>query len=167
MSANLVLKQVNNQIGVFAKIDLKAGQTLLEFTGTKLLNEHIEHDNISPTDYLQIGKDLYLGLSGSFDDVIQHSCSPNSAVQVRAERAFLVALFDIKAGSEITFDYSLTSTQTPDRWLMRCKCNSYTCRKQISGYTFLPDVIKQYYAELDEKMGDPTAPFVPKYIRGK
>jgi len=168
ISPNLIVKQSNvDRAGVFTTVDVKAGQTILEFGGTKLNAQQIQLENVAPDHYLQIGADLYLTLSGSIDDLINHSCSPNSAVNVRAERAFLVAIFDIAADSELTFDYSLTSTERPDQWTMKCKCGSYSCRKQISGYTSLSETVKQYYKQIGSKVGDITAPMIPKYVEGK
>jgi hypothetical protein len=89
--------------------------------------------------YLQIGTKLFLGPSGGIDDHIRHSCNPNCSVQVLGKRAILYSLYVIQDGTEITFDYSTTSTDTPSSWQMDCNCGYIHCRKVISGISSLTE----------------------------
>jgi hypothetical protein len=63
----------------------------------------------------------------------------------------------IKAGTEITFDYSTSSTDSMDEWKMACLCGSINCRKEISGYHYLNDGVKKRYEDIG---------VIPKYLRG-
>jgi hypothetical protein len=64
---------------------------------------------------------------------------------VVGNRAILYSLYQIRAGMELTIDYSVTSTDTLDTWQMNCKCGSGKCRKIISGFQYLPtEVVEDY-----------------------
>jgi hypothetical protein len=68
---------------------------------------------------------------------------------------FLVALRNIEAGEELSYDYSLTSTDTPDSWQMSCGCGHRECRGVISGFGTVPPAVQDAYV----KMGA-----VPSYV---
>ena len=94
---------------------------------------------------LQIGDDLFLSPSGEIDDKFNHSCHPNCTLHIVGNRAFLYSLHLIKKDTEITFDYSTSSTDTYETWKMNCNCGYIKCRKVISGYQYLSDAIKEEY----------------------
>ncbi len=58
-------------------------------------------------------------------------------MRITGNRAILYSRFLITSDSEITFDYSTTSTDTPDTWKMDCQCRSPNCRRIISGFPAL------------------------------
>jgi hypothetical protein len=155
LNTNFVVKDTTRGKGVFAKVDLNANQTVMEFTGP-LLNA-TQVSKMPTTNYLQIGPNTFIGLSGKNDDTVSHSCSPNCAVVIGAERAFLKTLYVIKVDTEITFDYSITSTGIP-AWSMVCRCGTYGCRKKIGGYATLDTKTKEYYKSLG---------VVPKYVENE
>lgn len=130
--------------GVFTQTDIPANIPICEFKGSvytdyQLLNQPNKND------FLQIGPNTYLSPSGNVDDHIRHSCNPNCVIKPAGCRAILYSLHFIKADSEITFDYSTTSTDTLDSWSMKCNCGSYNCRKIISGFHLLnPELQKDY-----------------------
>lgn len=129
--------------GVFTTIDIPANSIILEQRGNLFSKE-----NLKPEDYdysLQIGNNLYIGPSGSVDDYINHSCKPNCYFHIIGNRAILHSLNLIKAGMELTFDYSTTSNEGLDSWSMNCKCNSVNCRKIISGYHLLDKSLRDDY----------------------
>ena len=142
--------------GIFAKGDIQPKSIILEFKGevftTATLPDYFLKHNL----YLQIGTDTFLGASGWVDDIVNHSCNPNSRVHIVGNRAFLISLYLIKSGMEVTFDYSTTSTDTTDIWSMNCRCGVYGCRKVISGYQYLDATTQQKYEALDA---------VPKYVK--
>lgn len=129
--------------GVFTTVDIPAGVPICEMTGN-IQNESELADPNHPA-ILQIGEDIFLSPSGEIDDKFNHSCNPNSTLHVVGKRAFLYSLYLIKKGSEITFDYSTSSTDTYESWKMNCKCGYIKCRKVISGYQYLNDSIKEEY----------------------
>ncbi len=124
--------------GVFACEAIRRGMTLMTFTGPLVDRAAIEpvaaaggHDG-----FLQVGEDRYLGLSGGADDFVNHACDPNAYIQVGDGGVLLIALRNIRAGSEITFDYGVTQVAFPFRFT--CACGSPRCRGEIGNYDEIP-----------------------------
>lgn len=142
----LKTKQTKNSFGLFTEAVIPARTPIIELTGTiwndDTLPEHQDQELI-----LQIGPGVYLGPSGGLDDYINHSCEPNCYINVVGKRAILYSLYLIESNSELTFDYSLSSTDTYDTWTFNCDCGSFKCRKKISGYQYLSDELKEEYVK--------------------
>lgn len=152
---HLKVIETNRGKGIIVTHDIPAETVILEFKGNTFDRESIVHEL---GQVLQIGNDRFLGPSGSVDDYINHSCAPNCGLHIVGPRAFLIAIHQIPAKTEITFDYSTTSNDTQEQWQMECKCGFHKCRKIISGYQYLDKETKERY----EKMG-----IIPKYLIGK
>ena len=131
--------------GLFTEIDIPANRPIIEKTGEVRNKENLE--DINHPAWLQVSNYLFIGPSGGKDDYINHSCDPNCYFYVVGKRAILYSLYDIREGSELTFDYSTTSTKLLDEWQMECKCKSSKCRKMISGYQSLPKELKKEYED--------------------
>lgn len=157
-STFLVKKSDKGNQGLFTTTHFDANQVILTFKSNTILNTEAAK-KLTPTQLnslLQIGKDVYLDLSKDTSYFINHSCNPNSLVKIVSKSAFLISTRAIKPNEELTFDYSLTSTDTPDEWQMKCKCGEWNCRKIISGFNYLSDKDKDKFI----KQG-----IVPKYIK--
>jgi SET domain-containing protein len=77
---------------------------------------------------------------------INHSCSPNVILIKNIE---FVSLKEIGPEEEILIDYA-TVLLDPD-WKMTCNCQSPDCRKEITGFQFMPENFKmKYKAHLPE-----------------
>ncbi len=142
--------------GVFAARPFKAGEVLLSFEGERLPRSRVP-TKLEPEEdhYLQIGENLFLGPSGLIDDFVNHSCDPNCKVTFEYD-VTLVAMRNIAAGEEVTFDYSTTSTDTPETWSLRCRCNGANCRGLVSGFRTLPKEVRDFYI---------TKSAAPLYVR--
>lgn len=106
--------------------------------------------------YIQIGNNKYLGPSGQFDDYINHSCDPNTAVVLNGNWPFLISIKEIKKGDELTYDYSTTIA---DEWYtMNCSCHNLNCRKTIGSFERLPPEFKKKYIALG---------IIPEYLLKK
>lgn len=143
----LKVVDIRNRKGVITQVDIPPGTPICEFLGKVYTDKQLEElkDRIVIDNVLQIGPNQYLGPSGNADDYIAHSCDPNAIVSASGCRAILYSLHYIYAGSEITFDYSTTSTDNPDSWKMNCTCGSFNCRKVISGFYNLPKELQEDY----------------------
>jgi hypothetical protein len=139
----LTVKDCKTGKGVFTSIEIPANVPIFEVTG----NIYAEKDLPDPNHpaLLQVGPDTFIGPSGAFDDYINHSCDPNCSMYVVGNRAIVYSLYVVPAGSELTFDYSTTSTDTHDKWKMDCLCGSHKCRKVISGYHYLDTSLQEEY----------------------
>jgi len=141
-SKYLETKQSKTGFGVFTKTQIPAKAPILEFTGDIIPKEKL---SFNMSQVLQINSDKFLGPSGAVDDYVNHSCEPNCTVYIVGNRAFLYSLYVISAGTELSFDYSTSSTDKIEDWSMQCNCGSYKCRKIISGYQYLDEKLKQEY----------------------
>lgn len=74
---------------------------------------------------------------------INHSCDPNCGI---CDNLQLIALKDIKKGTELFFDYSTTMLE--DYWSMKCECGSEICRKVISDFDKIPFETQEKYIQL-------------------
>lgn len=130
-----------NGKGVFTTVDIPAETPIMEITGDLYTKE-----NMPDSPYLyQISNIWYLGPSGAADDFVNHSCNPNCYLHVVGKRAFLYSLYLIKSDSELTFDYSLSSTESLDTFKLDCNCGDVNCRKIISGFQYLSQQLQEEY----------------------
>lgn len=139
----LKVTESKNGKGVFTDVEIPANTPILEVKGQIYKDKDISH--LDPAYVLQVGYTSYIGPSGGVDDYVNHSCSPNCYLNIVGNRAILYSLYLIPRGAELTFDYSTSSTDTLDVWKMDCKCNSFKCRKVISGFQYLDENLKKEY----------------------
>jgi len=67
---------------------------------------------------------------------VNHSCNPNLYIVDNDEGAFdFVALRDISAGEELSWDYETTEMQLSNPF--KCLCQSENCRGWIRGFAYL------------------------------
>jgi len=139
---NLSLVLTKTGVGVFTNIKIPANSIVLEFGGDL-------HDNkkIPQPEVLQIGPNYYLSPSGNIGDAVRHNCNPNCYLHIVGKRAFLYSTYVIEPNTEITFDYSTSSTDTLDSWTMQCNCGSFNCRKVISGLQYLDPLLQEEYKQ--------------------
>lgn len=125
------------QVGYMFVLDsFKAGEKISDLKG--LVSAEKDRHSI------QVGPERHLGPilddKGNPDTTqcpwmfMNHSCSPNT----RVEGTALIALKDVKAGDELTFDYDANEYELAESFL--CRCGSDCCRGWIRGYKHLsPD----------------------------
>lgn len=71
-----------------------------------------------------------------------HSCNPNCGIKNLRE---IVAMKYIKAGEQITWDYSMTEDPEANDFEMDCVCGEKECRRVIRGYRYLPPIFRDRY----------------------
>lgn len=92
----------------------------------------------------QIGKNDYVLHAGSISKV-NHSCDPNCGISVNETGAHdFVAIREIIAGEEITFDYAMRNYGI-GYFPKHCGCGAKECRGEITGWKDLPDERKEFY----------------------
>jgi hypothetical protein len=79
---------------------------------------------------IQVFDELYLAPIDMEEpaDCINHSCNPNAGI---CGQISLVAMRDIAADEEITFDYAMADSSSFDEF--DCACGAATCRGRVSG----------------------------------
>ncbi len=126
--------------GLFASENIKRGEVVADFSGGKVYKAKKASDLPKEvTDYaIQFGENEWIDTpeEGRF---LNHSCEPNGGIKGKFQ---IIAMRDIKAGEELTFDYEMTEDSD---WQMQCKCGSRLCRKIIGAYRNMPESTKQKY----------------------
>lgn len=129
---------------VFAARAFAEGQPLLEFTGRRFRAERVPSVMRGGSDrYVQVTPEHYMGPSGRLDDLVNHSCDPNAGLRFTDDGVFLVAIRDIAAGEEVSWDYSTTLTQS--NWHMICQCRGTGCRRVIGNFETISPDRQQWY----------------------
>ena len=150
----LQIKPVNGQgKGVFTTCPYQANDIILKFGGQVTPSQHI----MDFTHYLQISPDLYLSPSGQFDDYVNHSCDPNSAVFFHDDDIFLKAIKTIMPEEQLSFDYGTIIFNEPTTF--ECNCGSVSCRKVIGNFYSMPAELQNRYVK------NGMVPLLNKYTR--
>ena len=139
--------------GLFAAKPFAAGSTLIVdedgdyYEGVMTLIEALRQGHDLSHDLFQIGHDAFLLPNGNIDDFINHSCRPNTGLRLTPLGYRMIALVDIAAGSELTYDYSTYIGDTPER--LACACGAPGCRGIIGPFHDLPPALRRYYLDHD------------------
>lgn len=97
-------------------------------------------------DIFQVGPDLFLPPYGQLDDFTNHSCEPNCGLRVYPSGFDMIALREIAAGEELTYDYS-THLENPEETMV-CRCGTGSCRGIVRSFSQLPAAVREKYLDL-------------------
>ena len=128
---------------VFARQHISKGE-LISLWGGKIVRKQ-ELDPGMPRftqRVLQIDEELYILTAENVEpnDCFNHSCDPNLGF---SGQIGLVAMRDIEAGEELTFDYAMSDGEPYDEF--ECHCGKPGCRKKITGNDWkLPELWLKY-----------------------
>ncbi len=147
-----VLKSPIHGYGVFTRQPLKKGQFIAELRGSKVRYEPtIFGQSNRYGDWIGIGKDTWIDPIDEFQ-YLNHSCNPTAGLK-GSRKLTLHALRDLKAGEEITFDYS-TTEEDPDYCFETFEPDGPGVRRFVGPVQTLPvEVYKSYL------------PFIPKHFQ--
>ena len=131
--------------GLFVKRAIKMGEVVVVKGGyilTRTQRDRIGRE-LGPSE-IQITEDLFIGPSTKRQREggmmhLNHSCEPNLGLQ--GQIVFL-ALRDIRADEEVTFDYAMTDHEAYE---MKCRCGTPSCRGTITGFDWLKPEIQSKY----------------------
>ncbi len=98
------------------------------------------------THCFQIDYDRYLLPHGSIDDLINHSCEPSAGIRLTSAGYRLIAIRDIRAREEVTYDYSTYISNPRER--LSCACGSARCRGDIGPFRELAPNLRAHYLAL-------------------
>ncbi len=128
--------------GGFARADIAAGARIIEYLGKKI-------DKAESLRQCELGNaslfyfDERFDLNGEVDwnpaRFFNHSCSPNAEARALARKIWIVALHEIKAGAEITFNYNYDLQDYKEH---PCRCGSPNCIGYIVAAEFFPKLRK-------------------------
>jgi hypothetical protein len=138
-------------LGLFTSRLAAAGTVVLAVTDPGYTARAMSHARITATGYthgdiFQVGTDAFIPPFGGPDDFTNHSCEPNCGLIVRRDGFTMVALRNIAANEELTYDYS--THQEHEAEDMVCRCGAPTCRGVVRSFSTLPDRLRQRYLRL-------------------
>jgi len=127
-------------MGGFARVDISAGDRVIEYVGRKIDKQEsllqCELDN--PCIFHLVDQhDIDGNVEWNPARFLNHSCSPNSEAQEIDGRIWIIALRDIKAGEEITFNYNYDLQDYQEH---PCRCGASNCVGYILAEEFFPSV---------------------------
>ena len=123
--------------GVFASAPIPVGERVAVFGGDVMdIDEILQMPKSMQAYALQIEERFVLAARGEQSpedtDFFNHSCDANCGFR---GTVFLVAMRDIQAGEELTFDYAMVVSRTPGykvEFSMRCECGVSRCRGAVT-----------------------------------
>jgi hypothetical protein len=129
--------------GGFARTDIRRGIRIIEYVGPKLAKAEAQAELEKQNSYIFTLDDNY-DIDGSVEwnpaRFINHGCQPNCEAEIDGDRIWIVARRSIKAGEELTYNYSYDFDDYKER---PCNCGSRGC----VGYM----VAEQYFKTLRER----------------
>ena len=132
--------------GVYTTSDIKDGTLIVEYTGRHISKERgdelYEHENVTYLFALDDGTVIDGHGTAAF---INHCCEPNCETDVIDGRVWIIAIRDIRAGEELTYDYCLYDGDEDDPAI--CRCGAKKCR----GTMYTEDEIKRQRASRKER----------------
>ena len=124
--------------GCYTMDPIRKGTRVVEYTGPRIPKDIADekYEN-SPTTYLFGIGDGSLVIDGHGTAMfINHSCDPNCETEETDGRVWIMAIRNIKAGEELTYDYFLYDGDDDEA---RCNCGSPHCR----GSMYSPEEIRR------------------------
>lgn len=139
-------------IGLFTAHSCAAGSIVLRVRKSGYLRPARPYSEIRALGFthaqiLQVGLDAFLPPLGAPDDFTNHSCEPNCGLRVWSDGFAMIALRDIAAHEELTYDYS-THQEHPLEDMV-CQCGVPCCRGVVRSFSTLPASLQKRYLALD------------------
>ena len=151
--------------GVFAAHSIGKGDTVLKIDDSRIVDE--QHplgsaDDPRHCDYLEAGKVVLMQIP---ERHINRSCNRNTYVRTIDGMRLVIALREIAAGEEITYDYCINGNGDT---VWDCHCGASRCRRVIhSDFFHLPlDLQREYLPLLDDWFRQERAAEVERLARG-
>ena len=124
--------------GLFARVRIAAGTYVIEYVGEKLSKQPAAEECERGNEYI-FSLDDEFDLNGNVEwnpaRLINHSCCPNCEAELIDQHVWIVALRDIEAGEEITFNYGYDLEDYREH---ACNCGSSNCVGFILAEELLP-----------------------------
>jgi len=127
--------------GGFAKAAIRQGTRVFEYVGERISkSEALQRcqQNNAFIFTLNQEQDLDGNVAWNPARFINHSCTPNCEAELDADRIWIIALRDIPAGEEITFNYGYDLEAYRD---YPCQCGSPQCVGYMVAEEFFEHVL--------------------------
>jgi len=121
--------------GAFAKSNIPAGTRVVEYSGERIDKEESWRRCEAGNEFIFALNDQW-DLDGSVPwnqaRFLNHSCEPNCEAERIGERIWIIAIRDIPAGEELTFNYGYSLVDYREH---ECRCGAAGC----VGYMVSPE----------------------------
>ncbi len=122
--------------GLFAASAMPQGTRIVEYRGEKISKRESARRLANNNAYifrLNYQYDIDGATQANPARYINHSCDPNCAVEHTSETIWIVALRDIQAGEELSFDYGYDAREYEK---FPCHCGTEICCGYILGRAY-------------------------------
>jgi SET domain-containing protein len=129
--------------GGFAKVAIPRGTRVIEYVGVKIDKSESLRRCEQNNEYiftLNEREDIDGNVQWNPARWLNHSCSPNCEALLEERRIWIVALRDVRAGEELTFNYGF---DLEDYRNYPCFCGSSRCVNYIVAEEFFPHLREQ------------------------
>ncbi len=113
--------------GCYTTAPIRKGAHVVEYTGPRMHKEtaDLKYESLPMTYLFGVGEgDLVIDGHGTAM-FLNHSCDPNCETEEIEGRVWIMAIRNIKAGEELTYDYHLYDGDPNDA---PCYCGAANCR---------------------------------------
>jgi SET domain-containing protein len=135
--------------GAFARSRIAAGEVVIEYVGERISKEESLRRCEQSNPFI-FGLDATHDLDGSVEwnlaRLFNHSCGPNCEAVEENQRIWIIALRDIEAGEELTYNYGYSLEEYQEH---PCHCGATQC----VGFV----VAEDFHAMLRRKFPAPAA----------
>jgi uncharacterized protein len=125
---NVIVRQSEiHGTGAFAQRDLTKGSQVIEYVGEKISKEESARRIDADNEFIfTLDDDFDLDGKVAWNPArfINHSCTPNCEAEVDGHSVWIIALRDIKAGEELSFNYGYDLTDFHEH---PCRCGTQQC----------------------------------------
>jgi SET domain-containing protein len=132
-----------DRVGGFARTDIPGSAQIIEYVGEKITKSESLRRCEANNEYI-FTLDDELDLDGNVPwnpaRLLNHSCAPNCEAELDEGRVWIVALRDIRAGEELTFNYGYDLENYREHL---CRCGAAECVGFIVAEEFFEHVRKQ------------------------
>ncbi len=113
--------------GCYTTTSIRKGTHVVEYTGPRLTKDlaDIRYENLPMTYLFGVGKGSTVIDGHGTAMFLNHSCEPNCETEEQSERVWIMAIRDIAAGEELTYDYHLYDGDPIEA---PCHCGAVKCR---------------------------------------
>jgi SET domain-containing protein len=127
-------------LGAFAATEIRSGTRIIEYVGEEITRAESLRRCEANNEYI-FALDETRHLDGNVDwnpaRFINHSCAPNGEALLEDGRIWIIALRDIRAGEEITFNYGYDLVDYREH---PCRCGAEGCVGYVVAEEFFEHV---------------------------
>ena len=130
-------------LGGFARVNIPTGTRVIEYVGEIITKQESLARCEQSNEYifaLDETRDLDGNVDGNPARFLNHSCEPNCEAQLIDGRIWLVAMREVRAGEELTFNYSYDLADYREH---PCRCGAASCVGYIVAEEFFEYVRRQ------------------------